>query len=61
MGARSEAQGTASGVLASSFPAFVLLQGALYAAYGTESPFLPSFLGERGSSGRSASCSRRAR
>jgi len=31
-----------------SFPAFVLLQGSLYAAYGTESPFLPSFLGERG-------------
>ncbi|WP_128560785.1 MFS transporter [Methylobacterium crusticola] len=31
-----------------SFPAFVLLQGALYAAYGTEAPFLPSFLGERG-------------
>ena len=24
------------------------VQGALYAAYGTESPFLPSFLGERG-------------
>ncbi|MCJ2124008.1 MFS transporter [Methylobacterium sp. J-077] len=35
-------------VLTSSFPAFVLLQGSLYAAYGTESPFLPSFLGERG-------------
>jgi len=34
--------------LTGSFPAFVLLQGALYAAYGTESPFLPSFLGERG-------------
>ncbi|WP_244507503.1 MFS transporter [Methylobacterium phyllostachyos] len=34
--------------MASSFPAFVLLQGALYAAYGTETPFLPSFLGERG-------------
>lgn len=48
MGARSGAQGTASGLLASSFPAFVLLQGALYAAYGTESPFLPSFFGERG-------------
>lgn len=35
-------------VLTGTFPAFVLLQGALYAAYGTESPFLPSFLGERG-------------
>jgi PPP family 3-phenylpropionic acid transporter len=31
-----------------SFPAFVGLQGGLYAAYGTVSPFLPSFLGERG-------------
>ncbi|SFU74751.1 MFS transporter, PPP family, 3-phenylpropionic acid transporter [Methylobacterium sp. 174MFSha1.1] len=38
----------AAGTLAGSFPAFVLLQGSLYAAYGTESPFLPSFLGERG-------------
>ncbi len=37
-----------SSVLTGSFPAFVLLQGSLYAAYGTESPFLPSFLGERG-------------
>lgn len=35
-------------VLTGTFPAFVLLQGALYAAYGTVSPFLPSFLGERG-------------
>ncbi len=35
-------------VLSGSFPAFVLLQGSLYAAYGTVSPFLPSFLGERG-------------
>ncbi|AWN46756.1 MFS transporter [Methylobacterium terrae] len=32
----------------SSFPAFVGLQGALYAAYGLEAPFLPSFFGERG-------------
>ena len=31
-----------------SFPAFVFLQGSLYAAYGTVSPFLPSLLGERG-------------
>ncbi|TNC15757.1 MFS transporter [Methylobacterium terricola] len=31
-----------------SFPAFVGLQGALYAAYGLEAPFLPSFLAERG-------------
>ncbi|KQP39252.1 hypothetical protein ASF49_21585 [Methylobacterium sp. Leaf104] len=31
-----------------SFPAFVFLQGSLYAAYGMVSPFLPSFLGERG-------------
>ncbi|MCJ2019475.1 MFS transporter [Methylobacterium sp. E-065] len=37
-----------SNLLTGSFPAFVLLQGSLYAAYGTESPFLPSFLGERG-------------
>jgi|GEM_PF-652348 len=37
-----------SRLLTGSFPAFVLLQGSLYAAYGTESPFLPSFLGERG-------------
>ncbi|MGU3537991.1 MFS transporter [Methylobacterium sp. A54F] len=38
----------ASRVLTGPFPAFVLLQGSLYAAYGTETPFLPSFLGERG-------------
>jgi PPP family 3-phenylpropionic acid transporter len=31
-----------------SFPAFISLYGALYGAYGMESPFLPSFLGERG-------------
>ncbi|MCJ2036118.1 MFS transporter [Methylobacterium sp. J-068] len=31
-----------------SFPAFVFLQGSLYAAYGMVSPFLPSLLGERG-------------
>ncbi|MGU3362732.1 MFS transporter [Methylobacterium sp. M6A4_1b] len=31
-----------------SFPAFVFLQGSLYAAYGMVSPFLPSFLGARG-------------
>jgi PPP family 3-phenylpropionic acid transporter len=37
-----------STLLRSSFPAFVCLQGALYAAYGIESPFLPSFFGERG-------------
>ncbi len=48
MDARTEARKAAPGVLANSFPAFVLLQGSLYAAYGTESPFLPSFLGERG-------------
>lgn len=48
MDARTGHTRTASGILASSFPAFVLLQGSLYAAYGTESPFLPSFLGERG-------------
>ena len=34
--------------LRGSFPAFVCLYGTLYAAYGIESPFLPSFLGERG-------------
>ena len=50
MGARTETSTSraSAGVLSGSFPAFVLLQGALYAAYGTESPFLPSFLGERG-------------
>ena len=48
MDAPTEATKAAPGALASSFPAFVLLQGSLYAAYGTESPFLPSFLGERG-------------
>ena len=32
----------------SSFPVVLLVFGTLYAAYGTESPFLPSFLGERG-------------
>lgn len=34
--------------LAGPLPALVLLQGTLYAAYGAESPFLPSFLGEKG-------------
>ncbi|MCJ2054859.1 MFS transporter [Methylobacterium sp. J-070] len=47
MDARTGAKAWSS-VLTGSFPAFVLLQGSLYAAYGTESPFLPSFLGERG-------------
>ena len=50
MGARIEAPAAKAptSVLSGSFPAFVLLQGSLYAAYGTESPFLPSFLGEQG-------------
>jgi len=48
MDARTGATGGSQTVLTGSFPAFVLLQGSLYAAYGTESPFLPSFLGERG-------------
>ncbi|GJE47343.1 putative 3-phenylpropionic acid transporter [Methylobacterium tardum] len=48
MDARSGATKTVPSALMGSFPAFVLLQGSLYAAYGTESPFLPSFLGERG-------------
>ena len=48
MDARTGARKPLTAPLTSSFPAFVLLQGALYAAYGTESPFLPSFLGERG-------------
>ena len=50
MDARTEAPAAKgrTSVLSGSFPAFVLLQGSLYAAYGTESPFLPSFLGERG-------------
>ena len=30
-----------------AFPGFVLLFGALYGAYGTESPFFPAFLAER--------------
>ena len=34
--------------IAGPLPRLVLLQAALYAAYGVESPFLPSFLGERG-------------
>lgn len=48
MDARTGATRPWARVLSGSFPAFVLLQGSLYAAYGTESPFLPSFLGERG-------------
>ena len=44
--------GTAAKVMAGppggSFPALILLYAALYGAYGTESPFLPSFLAERG-------------
>ncbi len=35
-------------VLRSSFPAFALLYAALFMAFGTESPFLPAFLGQRG-------------
>lgn len=31
-----------------SFPPFLLLYGALYGAFGTESPFLPSFLAGQG-------------
>lgn len=38
----------ASAALRGSLPALVLLYAALYGAYGTESPFLPSFLAERG-------------
>lgn len=34
--------------LGGSFPALILLYAALYGAFGTESPFLPSFLGDRG-------------
>ncbi len=34
--------------LRGSLPALILLYAALYGAFGTESPFLPSFLGERG-------------
>ena len=32
----------------SSFPAFALVYAALYGAFGTESPFLPAFFGDRG-------------
>ncbi len=35
-------------VAASSFPALVVLYLALFGAYGTESPFFPSFLSRRG-------------
>ncbi len=35
-------------VASSSFPVFTALYAALYSAYGTESPFLPAFFGERG-------------
>ena len=35
-------------VASSSFPVFIGLYAALYGAYGTESPFLPAFFGERG-------------
>ncbi len=38
----------AAGSPGGSLPALLLLYAALYGAYGTESPFLPSFLGERG-------------
>lgn len=48
MDARTGARRPWIRALTGSLPVFVLLQGALYAAYGTESPFLPSFLGERG-------------
>ncbi|MGH1588033.1 MFS transporter [Methylobacterium phyllosphaerae] len=48
MDARTGATRPWARVLTGSFPAFVLLQGSLYAAYGTESPFLPSLLAERG-------------
>ena len=34
-------------IAASSFPPFALLYAALYSAYGTESPFFPSFLAAR--------------
>ena len=37
-----------STVARSSFPAFVCLFAALFLAFGTESPFLPSFLGLQG-------------
>ncbi len=32
----------------SSFPAFALVYAALFGAFGTESPFLPAFFGDRG-------------
>ena len=37
-------------LLRSSFPALAAMFAALFMAYGTESPFLPAFLGERGAS-----------
>lgn len=38
----------AAASLGGSLPALLLLYAALYGAYGTESPFLPSFLADRG-------------
>ena len=40
--------GTFGAVARSSFPAFAWLYAALFMAFGTESPFLPSFLGQQG-------------
>ena len=37
-----------AGWIGSSFPIFGLLYAALYLGFGTESPFLPALLGERG-------------
>ena len=42
------ARGRLADALRGPFPAFVVLYATLYGAYGTESPFLPSLLGERG-------------
>ena len=41
-------RGTFGRVAQSSFPAFASLYAALFMAFGTESPFLPSFLGQQG-------------
>jgi MFS transporter, PPP family, 3-phenylpropionic acid transporter len=37
-----------STLIGSSFPSFAMLYAALFGAFGTESPFFPSFLAERG-------------
>ena len=44
----ADRRGSWRSIATSSFPVFTALYAALYGAYGTESPFLPAFFGERG-------------